>query len=83
MAPKRMRSFIMALFLFMSAISSAIGEAFNPLAADPLLVWNYASAAIIAFISGIIFWLFFKDLDAQQDELVEIGKGKREDDDDR
>ncbi|KAG8899287.1 hypothetical protein FRB99_006823 [Tulasnella sp. 403] len=38
MAPKRMRSMVMAIFLFMSAISSAIGEAFNPLAADPHLI---------------------------------------------
>ena len=71
----------MAAFLFMSAISSAIGEAFNPLAADPLLVWNYASAAIISGVAGFVFWWCFKGLDAQQDEMNEIGKGHREDDD--
>ncbi|KAG9018264.1 hypothetical protein FRB90_011718 [Tulasnella sp. 427] len=80
MAPKRMRSMVMAIFLFMSAISSAIGEAFNPLAADPHLIWNYASAAIISGVAGIVFWICFRKLDAQQDELNEIGKGKREDD---
>ena len=69
--------------LQMSALSSAIGEAFNPLSADPLLVWNYASAAIISGVAGIVFWICFRGLDAQQDELMEIGKGKREDDDDR
>ncbi|KAG8985355.1 hypothetical protein FRB94_010955 [Tulasnella sp. JGI-2019a] len=81
MAPKRMRSMVMAIFLFMSAIASAIGEAFNPLAADPLLVWNYASAAIISGVAGIAFWFCFRDLDAQQDEMNEIGKGHRDDDD--
>lgn len=40
-APKNMRSLVMAVFLFMSALSSAIGEAFVSLSADPLLVWNY------------------------------------------
>ncbi|KAG8852952.1 hypothetical protein FRB96_008471 [Tulasnella sp. 330] len=81
MAPKRMRSMIMALFLFMSALSSAIGEAFNPLAADPLLVWNYASAAIISGVAGFAFWWCFKGLDSQQDEMNEVGKGHRVDDD--
>ncbi len=65
----------------MSALSSAIGEAFNPLAADPHFVWNYASAAIISGVAGFAFWFCFRELDAQQDELNEIGKGAREDDD--
>lgn len=38
-APKNMRSLVMSCFLFMSAISSAIGEAFVTLSEDPLLVW--------------------------------------------
>lgn len=37
-APKNMRSLVMSVFLFMSAISSALGEAFVPLSEDPLLV---------------------------------------------
>ncbi|KAF8964520.1 peptide transporter PTR2A [Flammula alnicola] len=40
-APKNMRSLVMAIFLFMSAISAALGEAFVSLSGDPLLVWNY------------------------------------------
>ncbi|TFY52428.1 hypothetical protein EVJ58_g10024 [Rhodofomes roseus] len=40
-APKGMRSLVMAVFMFMSAIASAVGEAFVALSADPLLVWNY------------------------------------------
>ena len=38
-APKNMRSMVQAVALFASAFSAALGEAFNPLAADPLLVW--------------------------------------------
>ena len=41
-APKSMRTMVMAIFLFMAAFSSAVGEAFVFLYADPLLVW-YAS----------------------------------------
>ena len=40
-APKNMRSLVMSIFLFISAISSAIGEAFVSLSPAPLLVWNY------------------------------------------
>ncbi|KAI9619775.1 hypothetical protein H4Q26_014159 [Puccinia striiformis f. sp. tritici PST-130] len=43
LAPKNMRSLVTALFLFQSAIASALGEAFVPLSADPLLVWNYGT----------------------------------------
>ena len=54
-APKNMRSLVMAMFLFMSAISSAIGEAFVALSTDPLLVWNYAVMGVLAAVSGVIF----------------------------
>lgn len=43
-----MRSLVMAFSLFQTALASAIGEAFNPLTADPLLVANYAVAGGLA-----------------------------------
>lgn len=39
-APKSMRSMVMAVGLFMTAISAALGEAFLALSADPLLTWK-------------------------------------------
>lgn len=36
-----MRSLVMSFSLFQTALAAALGEAFNPLSADPLLVWNY------------------------------------------
>ncbi|KAH9833080.1 POT family-domain-containing protein [Rhodofomes roseus] len=74
-APKNMRSLVAAFALFMSAISAAIGEAFNPLSADPLLVWNYGSMAVIAFVGGVLFWLSYRTLDAQEDELNMLPTG--------
>jgi proton-dependent oligopeptide transporter, POT family len=74
-APKNMRSFVTAFFLFMSAISAALGEGFNALALDPLLVWNYGSAAVLSFIGGIAFWMTFRQLDAMEDELNELPAG--------
>ncbi|EKM53217.1 uncharacterized protein PHACADRAFT_259421 [Phanerochaete carnosa HHB-10118-sp] len=77
-APKNMRSLVMGVFLFMSAISSAIGEAFVSLSTDPLLVWNYGVMGVLAFISGIIFWFQYRHLDQQEDELNMIDEGHME-----
>jgi POT family proton-dependent oligopeptide transporter len=68
-APRNMRSLVQAFALFMSAISAAIGEAFVTLSADPLLVWNYGTMAVLAFVGGSIFWLQFRQLDADDDKL--------------
>jgi POT family proton-dependent oligopeptide transporter len=65
----------MSFFLFMSAISAAIGQAFNPISTDPLLVWNYGSMAVIAFIGGILFWLQVRGLDKAEDEMNNLRAG--------
>jgi len=78
-APKNMRSLVMAIFLFMSAISAAIGEAFVSLSADPLLVWNYAVMAVLAAIAGTIFWFQYKHLDQQEDSLNHLDEGGYDD----
>lgn len=75
-APKNMRSLIQAVALFTNAFASAIGEALIPLADDPLLVWNYAVPAILAFVGGTIFWIQFRGLDAQEDALNMLPEGK-------
>ncbi|KAF9496293.1 peptide transporter PTR2A [Pleurotus eryngii] len=74
-APKNMRSLVMAVFLFASAIASALGEAFVALSADPLLVWNYGTMAVIATISGAILWWLVRDLDRREDELNNMAEG--------
>jgi len=68
-APVNMRSLVMSVALFTNAISAAIGEAFVSVSADPLLVWNYGSMAVIAAIGGIIFWFTFRNLDKEEDHL--------------
>ena len=102
-APKNMRSLVMACFLFMTALSSAIGEIFvckfrlffspvpfillgwlliwsncsikSALSADPLLVWNYSVVAVLALITGFLFWWSVRDLDAREDELNDLAEG--------
>lgn len=68
-APKNMRSLVAAFALFMSAISSALGEAFLPLSTDPLLIWNYGVVAVLAFLAGFIFFFQFRSLDKEEDAL--------------
>jgi POT family proton-dependent oligopeptide transporter len=74
-APRNMRSLVMAFNLFMNAISAAIGEAFVSLSADPLLVWNYGVMGVLAFIGGTCFWVQYRSLDKQEDELNMLPTG--------
>jgi len=74
-APKNMRSLVMAFSLFQTALASAIGEAFNPLTADPLLVANYAVAGGLAAGGGIIFWFQFRQQDKDEDKLNMLPTG--------
>lgn len=77
MAPKSMRSIVMGISIFTTAIAAAIGEAFNPLAQNPLFVANYVVFACLAFVSGILFYLVFFRLDRAQEQLNLIGQGKK------
>ncbi|KAF7313468.1 hypothetical protein HMN09_00502700 [Mycena chlorophos] len=75
-APKNMRSLVMAVFLFTSGISYAIGEAFVTLSLDPLLVWNYGSMAVLSFIAGVFFWWHVRGIDAKEEELNNLAVGR-------
>ncbi|KAJ6263709.1 hypothetical protein Dda_2278 [Drechslerella dactyloides] len=73
-APTNMKSLVTSVFLVMSAFSTAIGFAFVTLSNDPLLVWNYIVAAIIATLGAICFWFQFRDLDRDEDRLNDLVK---------
>ncbi|KAF9443921.1 peptide transporter PTR2A [Macrolepiota fuliginosa MF-IS2] len=74
-APKNMRSLVMAVFLFTSALASALGEAFVALSTDPLLVWNYGVMGVLAAIAGVLFWLSVRRLDKDEDRLNNLSEG--------
>lgn len=69
MAPKNMRSLVMAVGLFMTAIGSAIQEALIPLTKDPLLVWMYTTVACITFVAGVLFAIMYRGIDRESDYL--------------
>ncbi|CAF1045440.1 unnamed protein product [Adineta ricciae] len=60
-APASMKSIVMSLFLFTSAIGSALGFALVPVTVNPKLLWMYASLSIMSFTVGIIFFLVFRN----------------------
>jgi proton-dependent oligopeptide transporter, POT family len=68
-APKNMRGLVTGVFWFSNAFSSALWQAFVPLATDPHQVWLYGSIAIISIVSGIIFWFVFKEVDKAEEAM--------------
>lgn len=74
-APKNMRSLVMSVQLFTTAFSAAIAQAFTPLTIDPLVVWNYGAVAIIAFVTGILFWFAYRNMDKEEDQLNMLPTG--------
>ncbi|KHN95776.1 oligopeptide transporter [Metarhizium album ARSEF 1941] len=75
-APRNMRSMVQAVALFMTAFAAAIGQALVGLASDPLLVWDYAVVAILAFVAGACFFLQFRGLDVCEDKLNDLPEGQ-------
>ncbi|KAF2013588.1 MFS peptide transporter-like protein Ptr2 [Aaosphaeria arxii CBS 175.79] len=68
-APKNMRSLVMGVQCFTTAFSAALAQAFTPLTNDPHLVWNYASVAIIAFATGVLFYIAYYRTDQEEQKL--------------
>ncbi|KAG5644425.1 hypothetical protein DXG03_008520 [Asterophora parasitica] len=67
-APTNMRSLITAIFLFATAISSAIGEAF--------VFWNYGVMGVLSAVAGVVFWFYVRGMDARDDELYYTAEGR-------
>ncbi|EEQ89342.1 hypothetical protein RJZ56_005474 [Blastomyces dermatitidis] len=74
-APKNMRSLVQAVALFMNAFSAALGQALVGLSEDPLLEWNYAVTAILAFVGGVGFWITNRSTDKEEDTLNNLPTG--------
>ncbi|KAL0572111.1 hypothetical protein V5O48_009850 [Marasmius crinis-equi] len=74
-APANMKSLVISVYLFTSAIAAALGEALDDLANDPLLVWNYGSMGVFTAITGTLFWLNVRKLDSKEDQLNGIQAG--------
>ncbi|EEB98598.1 hypothetical protein MPER_01868, partial [Moniliophthora perniciosa FA553] len=73
MAPRRMKSLVFAIVLFMAALSSALVLIISPTFVDPNLIWPFAALAVATTICGIITWIFFRDMDEEYERLVSKG----------
>lgn len=67
-APASMKSIVMSLFLFTSALGNALNFALVPFTVNPELLWMYTSLAIMVLVVGIVFFLFFRNEDKKQEE---------------
>ncbi|KAK8247915.1 POT family-domain-containing protein [Phyllosticta capitalensis] len=64
-SPPSMRGLVMSMFLFTTALSSALGEILSPVIKDPYLVWIWTGPAVALFLQTWIFWFRYKHLDSQ------------------
>ena len=70
-SPKSMKSLVVAIFLLMNALSSALGEILLPVTVDPYLLWIWGAPAVAQAVQSIIFWFRFKHLNKQEFHEVE------------
>lgn len=68
-APVSMKSFVQAMFLLTNAFGFALSEAFIPLVGHPTILWMFVGLCGGSFGAGVLFWLIYHKLDAQEDEL--------------
>ena len=73
-----MRSLVQSVQCFTTAFSAALAQAFTPLTADPHLVWNYGSVAVVSFFGGVGFYLTFLKADRNEDRLNNLEQSKYE-----
>jgi proton-dependent oligopeptide transporter, POT family len=59
-APASMKSIVLSVLLFTSAVGSALNFALIPVTVNPKLLWMYVSLAIVALVVGIIFYITFR-----------------------
>ncbi|CAF1307961.1 unnamed protein product [Adineta steineri] len=69
-APTSMKSIVMSLYVFTSAIGSVLSFALLPVTVDPKLLWMYTSLSIVAFVIGIIFYVTFRNDDIDQNRVL-------------
>lgn len=67
-APASMKSIVMSLFHFTSAISNLLMFTLIPVTVNPKLLWMYMSLGIMALVVGILFFLCFRNEDKKHEE---------------
>lgn len=68
-APPSMKSFVQSMYLLTNAFGAAIAEALTPAAYDPAIMWMFTGVACASFCTGIIFFLTYHHLNAQEEDM--------------
>jgi len=55
--------------LFTSALGAVCDQAFVALSKNPLFVYLYVTVCGIAVVAVVVFWIFFKHYNDEDDEL--------------
>ncbi|KAH3688637.1 hypothetical protein WICPIJ_000382 [Wickerhamomyces pijperi] len=67
-APEHMRGLVMAIFLFMSSLSAALGEALTGALVDPHITWVFGGTAIAGFVFAFAFLFVYRNLHKVMDQ---------------
>jgi dipeptide/tripeptide permease len=70
-SPPSMRGLVMAVSLFMTALSSALGEILIPVTKDPYLIWVWAAPVVALVIQTLFFLYRFRDMNDDEYMLDE------------
>lgn len=62
-APKHMRALVVSLYLFNTALSSALAQALAPAITDPHLIWVWAGPGIVLAVLTVHFYFTFRHMD--------------------
>lgn len=71
-SPAQMKSLVMALFLFTTALSSALSEICTAALVDPHLIWPFVGVAVATFVAAFAFLIHFWNLDKvmEQERII-------------
>lgn len=75
-----MKGLIFSIVLFMGSLSSALTLIISPSFVDPNLIWPFVGVGIVCVISAFLIWLFFRNMDEEEGEVVAIGTDRPFDD---
>ena len=73
-----MKGLVTALSQFPIAIAAALGFTLTPVSTEDKFIWVYGAFGIVSWVTGTLFFITFRKLDAQEAELNAIGTGERE-----
>ncbi|CAH6719718.1 peptide transporter Ptr2p [[Candida] jaroonii] len=66
-SPPHLKSLVMAICLFMSAISAALSQAVTPALVDPNIIWAFVAMAVVGIIFAVAFFFHFRNLHVEME----------------